>query len=481
MHRWGLGFCPLASYAPESVRFLGTGRTPAVAAAALLFGGCGGAGSLSPYAASPVGNPQAAQTLLRSLQSKGVDKIEHVVIIIQENRSFDNLFQGFPGADTQSYGYNEKDRKISLQPVSLATSWDIVHNSSSFFTACNGQGSYPGSDCRMNGFDQESWGCGPTSDPCPNKNPPYSYVPHSETVPYFTMASQYVLGDEMFASNFDGSSFISHQYIIAGRAKSAVNYPDGAWGCDGGSGDTIATVTPERKIPGRYIQACFDETTLGDELDEAGLSWRFYTSAVGTNGGLWSAYQAIRHIYYGSDWSKDVVSPQTLFFTDIKNGELPVVSWITPTYENSDHAGADSLTGPSWVASLVNAVGESKYWKSTVIFIFWDDYGGWYDHVPPQLLDYDGLGIRVPLLIVSAYAKSGYVSHVHYEHGSILRFIEDRFGLARLSASDRRANSPEADCFDFSRAPRPFQVVPSTYNETYFIHQPLDLRPPDTE
>ncbi len=94
------------------------------------------------------------------------------------------------------------------------------------------------------------------------------------------------------------------------------------------------------------------------------------------------------------------------------------------------------------MASLVNAIGQSKYWNNTAIFIFWDDYGGWYDPEPPAYIDYDGLGIRVPMVIVSAYAKKGYVSHVHYEHGSILKFVEDQFGLGRLSASDTTCHLP---------------------------------------
>ena len=149
---------------------------------------------------------------------------------------------------------------------------------------------------------------------------------------------------------------------------------------------------------------------------------------------------------------KDVIAQPSQFLTDVSNGKLRPVSWVTPTWANSDHAGCGSNTGPSWVASLVNAIGESKYWDSTAIFIFWDDYGGWYDPEPPAYVDYDGLGLRLPLLIVSPYAKQGYVSHVHYEHGSILKFVEDQFGLGRLSASDTRAKSPEKDCFDFNTA-----------------------------
>ena len=154
-------------------------------------------------------------------------------------------------------------------------------------------------------------------------------------------------------------------------------------------------------------------------------------------GNIWSAYQAIKHIYYGADWKKDIITPQTQFFSDVSNGKLRAVSWITPTCGNSDHAGCGSNKGPSWVASLVNAVGESQYWKSTAIFIFWDDYGGWFDPEPPTMLDYDGLGLRIPMVIVSPYAKKNYVSHVQYEHGSILRFIEDLFGLGQLCRERR--------------------------------------------
>jgi phospholipase C len=408
----------------------------------------------------------------------GLDKIKHVVIVIQENRSFDNLFDGFPGANTQSYGYNEKGEKIALQPVGLATSWDIQHDSDSFFEACDGTGSYPGTDCKMDGFDQELYTCGST---CPNANPPYSYVPHSETAPYFAMAKQYVLADEMFASNFDVSSFVSHQYIIAAQAMHTVNYPTGGWGCEGGAGDKISTVTAERDVHGTRVRPCFTDATLGAELDSADLSWKYYTSKIGTSGGLWTAYEANSAVYNGPDWKKDVITPQTRFFTDVTNGDLPTVSWITPTCANSDHAGCESDTGPSWVASLVNAIGESKYWDSTAIFIFWDDPGGWFDHVAPEMVDYDGLGFRVPMLIVSAYARKGVVSHVHYEHGSILKFIETRWGLPALSASDTRASSPAPYAFTFEQSPRKFVSISAKYSKEYFLKQPPDLRPPDTQ
>ncbi|HKU82201.1 MAG TPA: alkaline phosphatase family protein [Candidatus Tumulicola sp.] len=418
---------------------------------------------------------------LLNLNTTSSGKIQHIIVIVQENRSFDDLFQGYPGADTQSYGYTSKGKKVKLHPIGLTTPWDIDHSAASFFKACDGSGSLPGTNCKMDGFDQEYVTCGTgNKPPCPYSNPMYAFVPHSQTKPYFAMASQYVLADRMFASNFDGSSFVSHQYLIAGQASSSVDYPESVWGCDGGPQDTIQTLTQQRTF-GSPIQACFDNETLGDEMDAASISWKYYTASVYGDGNLWNAYQAIRHIRYGPDWKKHVIYPQKRFLKDVANGVLPAVSWITPTCENSDHAGCVPDHGPQWVTTLVNAVGNSKYWNSSAIFIMWDDFGGWYDHVPPPLEDYDGLGIRVPLIIVSPYAKQGYVSHVQYEHGSILRFIEDQFGLARLAPTDTRATSPAKDCFNFSQSPRSFTPFHTALPESYFLNEPLDMRPVDTE
>ncbi|HEX3672371.1 MAG TPA: alkaline phosphatase family protein [Candidatus Cybelea sp.] len=414
-----------------------------------ILAGCGGA----QPAIGPLGAPQ--QNRIAATHSK----IEHVVIVVQMGRSFNDLFYGYPGAKSTMYGYDSSGRKVELKPVSLATRWNLGVNA---YAACNGTGSLPGTDCRMNGFNNETWTCGLPGEPrCPIKYPPYSYVPHDETRLYFDIAQQYVLADEMYASNFSASSFGSLQYVIAAQDHNTFGYPSGAQGCGGGPLDWINTVG------GKRIHPCFNYATLGDELDAAQLSWAYYGLAkvdqtCGTQRsprlgfGAWIAYWATKHIYYGPDCKSDVVSPPKHFLADVKAGALRTVSWVTPRYEDSDMGGSGSVTGPSWVASLVNAVGESKYWNSTAIFILWDSYGGWYDPEPPEYLDEEGLGFRVPLVIVSPYAKRGYVSHVHYEHGSILKFAEDQFGLGRLAASDRRANSPERDAFDFSKPPRKF-------------------------
>ncbi|HEY1868099.1 MAG TPA: alkaline phosphatase family protein, partial [Candidatus Cybelea sp.] len=291
-------------------------RSGAVAALAgvSFVAACSGAAT---NAVLPPGSAARALPLVAGTGQAGAGKIDHIIIIIQENRSFDNLFAGLPGADTQSYGYDSKGKKITLAPITLATTWDLEHSFAGYFSDCDGRGNFPGTKCRMDGFDKESAGCGQGSAPkCPNAHPQYAYVPRSEVRPYFDMASQYVVGDRMFESNIDGSSFVSHQYIIAAQANSTIDVPfGGPWGCGGGQGDQINTVTQQRQ-EGPPISPCFDSTTLGDELDAAGLSWKYYTHVVHGNSALWNAYQAIKHIRYGKDWKKDIVSPQKRFFDD---------------------------------------------------------------------------------------------------------------------------------------------------------------------
>jgi phospholipase C len=174
------------------------------------------------------------------------------------------------------------------------------------------------------------------------------------------------------------------------------------------------------------------------------------------------------------------VSPETRFLSDVAAGQLAAVTWVVPDLANSDHAGSGSATGPDWVASIVNAVGNSPFWSSSAIFIMWDDWGGWYDHVPPPQVDRYGLGIRVPLLIVSPYARKGYVSHTQYESGSLLKFAENTFSLAPLAASDARAASVD-DAFEFDQPARPFKPLATQRRAADFIHEPPTMRVPDEE
>jgi phospholipase C len=422
-----------------------------------------------------------SRTELRSLSDTGAGKIDHIVFIVQENRSFDNLFQGYPGADTVSAGKDTKGQTIPLQPAKLGAFYVIDHSAGAMFVACNGTDkTLPGTDCRMNGFNKEFT----VNAPPYLKHPQYTYVPHKESAPYFAMAHEGVLADRMFQSQLD-ESFVAHQYVIAAQAQSAVDLPY-YWGCAGGTEDSVPTITLDRSY-GPNERPCFDYQTLADELDAAGLSWRFYASAYGSvssgAGGEWSGYQAVKHIYYGPDWKKDVISPNWRFITDVRAGKLANFTWVTPVCDDSDHVNCPGGYGPSWVSALVNTVGTSKFWKSTAIFIIWDDWGGLYDHVPPPFKDYDGLGFRIPMLILSPYAKKNYVSHVQYETASVLRFAEDLYGLGQLAAADFRAASPAADCFDFSQAPRPFVRIKAPLPPKFFMHNrdPANYFAPDYE
>jgi phospholipase C len=248
-------------------------RLAALGACVATAGAC----SLAPHSAPNGAVPFVSQQqLLRSTASSS--KIQHVVIIFQENRSFDNLFQGFPGADTVSGGKNSKGQTILLRPVGLATQFDIDHSFEAMLAACNGKGKTPGTKCRMNGFDREQAFGGP-------KNPQYVYVPHSDSKPYFDMAHEFVVADHMFQSQLD-ESFVAHQYIIAAQAHRAVDVPNDPTAC-AGPNDIISTLAEDRG-PGPFEEACFNYTTLGDELDVAGLTWRFYTSQILGDGGTWS-------------------------------------------------------------------------------------------------------------------------------------------------------------------------------------------------
>ncbi len=427
-------------------------------AAFALTAGCATHGATGTYGDLPPAPPSLTARAGPAVAG-AKPPIGHVVIIVQENRSFDNLFQGFPGADTQSWGKDSYGDTIQLQPVPLEADYDINHLFRAFTEAYD--------NGKMDGFDREGVvGRYP-------ENPQYAYVPASETKTYFNIGKQYVVADRMFTSHID-ASFVSHQYLIAAQAQHAVDLPSGDWGCDGGSQDTVSTLTAKREFGSNEV-VCFQSKTLGDELDAAGLTWRYYAAAPLD---YWEAYQAISHIRYGSDWHNVLSSAQ--FASDVKNGTLAAVTWITPTCANSDHGGCLSNTGPAWVAGLIDAVGESKFWNSTTVFVMWDEWGGWYDHVPPPQVDYDGLGIRVPLLIVSPYAKAGYVSHVVYEHGSLLRYIENLWGLPQLATSDKRANDPGADAFNYTQKPRKFQPFDANAQPRSTFESP-DLRPADGE
>ena len=426
----------------------------------IAVAGCSLAGPLTTSGpAAPSGGIVASRH--RSIASP----IKHVVIIVQENRSFDDLFNGFPGTSTVKSGPTHTGNTVSLIPVPLEYPYDPGHDHPSWVVSyANGA---------MDGFDLTArpQGISPTEN--------YAYVPQSEIQPYWAMATRYTIADQMFQANTSGS-FASHIYLIAAQSEMLMGAPaQRPWGCDAPPQARALKMLPDGKL-GDPIFPCIDIPTLADEADAAGVSWRFYAPAVTEDNGIWNTYDIIKHIRYGSDWTTDVISPETQVLTDIAGGSLANITWIVPTGADSDHGGDDSNLGPQWVASIVNAVGRSPYWNDTAIFITWDDWGGWYDHVKPAQLDLMGLGFRVPLLVVSPFAKRGYVSHVPHEWGSIVKFTEETFGLPSLGQTDVRADDL-SDCFLFDQRIRRFEQIRSSIPPSFFVdrHDPDD--PPDND
>jgi phospholipase C len=382
--------------------------------------------------------------------------ILHVVVIMQENRTFDNLFNGFPGADSAQSGMS-KGTVVPLSPIPLAGTASLDNSHLGWWRDWD--------NGKMDGFALSG-----LSDPLYT----YSYVQSSDIQPYWTLATQYTLADRMFQSN-TGPSYDAHQYLIAGQSGGADEDPDSSLGCDAPAGATVALIGPNgTDLPGVF--PCFDYQTIADLLNAKGMTWRYYS--VGSEAGF-SAFNFIRHIFYATDVQDHLIAPQTQVLTDIANGQLAEVTWITPDFTHSDHPGSNSNEGPDWVASIVNAIGASPFWNSTAIFINWDDYGGWYDHVVPPVIDNMGPGFRTPLIVVSPYAKRGYVSHQVYETASLLTFTEKNFDLPNLGTRDATANDL-LDCFDYTQTVTPLAAIKTKVTAEMLMRE-KPSGPPDND
>jgi phospholipase C len=280
-------------------------------------------------------------------------------------------------------------------------------------------------------------------------------------------------------SSLMGPSFPNHLYTIAAQSGGAVDNPrtdknvgtlnnsSKGWGCDV-SNQQVKIQNSDGSS--RLQDACFNFQTLADELDAKDYSWRYYAPPSGYKGYIWSTFDAIKHIRYGPDW-KNVV-PTEQFMTDATGGNLPTVSWIATPGQYSEHAPASVCVGENWTVQMLNALMEGPDWSSTAVFLTWDDFGGFYDHVAPQQIDGYGLGFRVPLLIISPYAKQGYIDHTQYEFSSMLRFAEDELGLPTLTNRDKAANDM-LGAFNFKQRPRlPFILQQRTCNVAMIYRNP---------
>jgi phospholipase C len=380
--------------------------------------------------------------------------IKHVVFVIKENRTFDNMFGRFPGANGVTVGMDRGEpRPLTQAPDRLPT--DIKHCYECSLDAWNGG--------KMDGFATIS-----------EAADRYAYVQYApgDLPNYWRWASEYVLGDNFFASA-QGPSFPNHLYTIAAQSGGAhENPPQGedllrehhqetglfkAWGCDSLPSAWINVYDSEGNA--KKVAPCFDFTTEGDLLSRAGIPWGYYAATQWQNGYIWSAYDAVKHIRNDPAVWQQHIFPVDDFAEQARAGLLPPVTWVTPRFELSDHPEYSMCHGENWTTRIVNAVMEGPDWQDTAIFITWDDYGGFYDHVPPPQVDDFGFGIRVPLLVISPYAKRGFVTSELGEFSSVLRFIEDNWGLTQLTHRDREA-TPLISAFDFEQEPRPPDPLP---------------------
>jgi phospholipase C len=424
---------------------------------------------------------------------------QHIVVIFQENRTPDNLFQDpvliSRGADIASSGLNSMGQTIPLSPIDLGTTgsspqnYDLSHANAAFVSMYDGG--------KMDGANLIP--CSPAANCPPNAhpNPQYMYVKPADVQPYFALAEQYTFGDRMFQTN-EGPSFPAHQFIISGTSApttgsnlfAAENPVLSPAGCIAALTNRVKMIDPSgsESIPAPQYP-CFDHPTLTDLLNTKGVSWRYYAPSAGS---IWTGPDAIQHICLqqtvngqltctGPDWISNVIIPQSQVLVDIANGQLAQVSWIIPNGLSSDHAVSNDGSGPSWVSAIVNAIGNSPYWANTAIIITWDDWGGWYDHVAPKVIN-DGVswgsgyvyGFRVPLIVVSPYAKTAYISHTTHDFGSILKFIETTYNLPSLGYADTLADDL-SDCFNLTHPPVTFHAIPAALKAAYFVN---DKRPP---
>jgi phospholipase C len=391
--------------------------------------------------------------------SQGAIPIDHVFLIIKENHTFDNYFGSYPGASGAMSAKDSKGDAVPLAPcpTDLAypgdNSWLSAHRDFD-------QGA-------MDHFDLGEVGtCPYTGDPVTGAFVTYS--PASGTAGgsvayYWQLAQRGVLCDNYFTSQM-GDSTPNHMYTFAAQCGGCI------------SNENMATHTFTVKSPNgavtshpNHFTAAEIPTSLANELEQKKLTWRYFAEAGSAKLGLLENNDS-------SIKCLDVVSALPDFATSynttpgldsalaglLAQKNVGHVTWIKPSPENCEHPGLGHVDpGAAWTQAIVAAIGKSPYWKSCAIFITWDDFGGFYDHVAPPAVDYLGLGFRAPCLIVSPYAKKGFIDHTQLEHSSLCKFAETVFGLPPMSARDA-ASADMTEAFDFTQAPRDFSEFDPT-------------------
>ena len=428
--------------------------------------------------------------------------IRHVIVMVQENRTFDNLFASsilakggpYPGADTAQVTHVH-GQTVRLQSISLAYPVDPSHSHIALMHEWN--------DGRMDGFATDrarsavAW-----LKPSPGFE--YAYVPASETAIYHLLAARYALADENFAPRLV-PTFPSHYTLATAQSRIAGNPNDQIWGCDAQPGTTVPIFGDGERLRPTGLFPCFDQPTIGELLDAARVSWKYYTGPYDARTDIAvNIYDAFRKVRYGRDWQRNIITPPGTILSDIRNCRLPQVSFLMPTSVDSDHAANLSTAGPGWIGSIYLAVANTlhsskqcNYYKDTAMILTWDDSGGWYDHVaPPPGPAGTTWGFRIPIVVMSAWARSNYdpahpkatpfVSHRRRESTSITKFIETNWNLGNMGQRD--VNDDDlSDMFDYTRAqplpPLSASALRPLIERTHFslAVADRDTRPVDTD
>jgi phospholipase C len=414
--------------------------------------------------------------------------IKHIIFIVKENRTYDNYFGKFPGGNGATTGKIHTGQTVALGPLIDRSSPDISHAWAAALTAYNDGG--------MDQFDLIPGGTGVDDAGVPHG---YQQASKADIPNYWLLAQKFAMSDN-FYSSLHGPSFPNHLYTIAAQSGGVGDNPGGArpdaqaapqvgpcptdktcpepgeagfepmdipplpqnkgvWGCD--ADPKIKVPVYDQEGTTEEIYPCLDFPTMGDVLSNNGVTWKMYAPSGGpgaddagfqnSSGYIWTVYDAIRHIRDSQDWKNHIVSTEQ-FVTDAMSGNLPMVSWISTPSEVSEHPSASVCVGENWTVSLLQAVAAGPSWQDSAMFITWDDFGGFYDHVAPQQIDYYGLGFRVPFLVVSPFTKAGLIDHTQAEFSSVLRFIEKDYNVPNLTDRDLKA-SDLTQFFDFNQTP----------------------------
>jgi len=341
-------------------------------------------------------------------QDWGGPGITHVLILMQENHSFDNYFGTFPGAD----GFPPGLVVEGVAPFHLeqAVTGNPPHSASAARAATNGG--------RMDRFVHVAGG------PLP-----LGYYDDRDIPNYWSYARRFALADRFFSS-FAGPTLPNHLFVVAGQSPGIT------------------------RNSGRPPSGGLRFDSLPDALDRAGVSWKCYVGqrdplAFGPLNPL-AGFPSLRS-------QADRLAVTSALFTDLRGGTLPSVAWIFPSAEESEHPLTDPRIGMWYVTAIANALMKSSAWMHTVLVVTWDEYGGFYDHVAPPARDGVTLGPRVPALVLSPYARPGFVDHTTYDFTSILRLVEERFRVPPLGKMDREAASL-AGMLSETPDPRPLLV-----------------------